>query len=128
MVHPDDLEATRHAQIDAMKGARPGYAFEHRVRSASGEWKWILSRGQVTERDPATGRALRMIGTNVDITDRKLVEEALQSVAYTDSLTGLANRVALADRVRNAMARGRRGGNHVAFLYLDMDRSNRVND
>jgi len=128
MVHPDDLEATRRAQIDAMKGTRPGYAFEHRVRSASGEWKWILSRGQVTERDPASGRALRMIGTNVDITDRKRVEEALQSVAYTDSLTGLANRVALADRVRQAMARSRRSGNHVALLYIDIDRFKRVND
>jgi diguanylate cyclase (GGDEF)-like protein/PAS domain S-box-containing protein len=128
LVHPDDLEGTRRAQLEAMKGARPGYAFEHRVRTARGEWKWILSRGRVTERDPASGRAVRMIGTNVDITDRKRMEEALQSVVHTDPLTGLANRLALADRIRHAMARSRRSGNHLALLYLDIDRFKRIND
>jgi len=128
LVHPDDLEATRRAQLETMKGVRPYYVMEHRVRAGNDGWRWILSRGRVTERDPASGRALRMVGTNVDITDRKRMEEALQSVANTDPLTGLANRVALADRIRLAIARSRRNSTAFALLYLDIDRFKQVND
>ncbi|HEX9396240.1 MAG TPA: diguanylate cyclase [Burkholderiales bacterium] len=128
LVHPDDLEEGRRLQAETMKGQRTVYAFEHRVRACAGEWKWILSRGRVTERDLATGRASRMIGTNIDITDRKRMEEAMQSAAHSDSLTGLANRVALMDRMSVALARARRGGGDCALLYLDIDRFKQVND
>src|SRR6185503_4610381 len=64
LVHPDDVEAVRRAAIEAVKGLRAVYGVEHRVRTRNGEWRWLLSRGRVTERD-ANGRALRMIGTNV---------------------------------------------------------------
>jgi diguanylate cyclase (GGDEF)-like protein/PAS domain S-box-containing protein len=128
LVHPDDVEALRRVGIETMKGMRRSYAIEHRVRSRNGEWKWIISRGRVTERDPASGRALRMIGTNLDITDRKRMEEALHSVAHSDALTGLANRALFSDRLRLALARARRAGTHVALLYLDLDRFKEVND
>ncbi len=128
LMHPDDVEPAVRASIETMKGMRAVYAAEHRVRSSSGEWRWLLSRGRVTERDPLTGRALRMIGTNVDITDRKRQEEALQSAAQTDPLTGLANRMLLGDRLRLALARSRRSGAHLAVLYLDIDRFKEAND
>ena len=128
LVHPDDVEAAVRASVETMKGERPVYAAEHRVRSHAGEWKWVLSRGRVTERDPRTRRALRMIGTNVDITDRKRIEEAMQSVARTDPLTGLANRLLLADRLKLAIARARRNRAGFAVLYIDIDHFKRVND
>jgi diguanylate cyclase (GGDEF)-like protein/PAS domain S-box-containing protein len=128
LVHPDDVAAVRRASLEAMKGLRAEYAVEHRVKARSGEWRWILSRGRVTERDPASGRALRMIGTNVDITDRRRVEEAIQSVAQTDALTGAANRRVLDDRLRLALARNRRSGLESALLFLDIDRFKDVND
>jgi diguanylate cyclase (GGDEF)-like protein len=101
---------------------------EYRVRAGQHGWRWLLTRGRVTERDPDTGRAVRMVGTNVDITDRKRMEEALHSVASTDALTGLANRVALSDRIRLAIARSRRNATAFALLYLDIDRFKQVND
>ena len=128
LMHPEDVEEGRRLSVETMKGLRPSYAFEHRVRSSNGEWKWILSRGRVTERDPATGRARRMIGTNIDITDRKRMEEALQSAAHSDPLTGLANRMLLADRMQIALSRARRSGGVCALLYLDIDRFKQVND
>jgi diguanylate cyclase (GGDEF)-like protein/PAS domain S-box-containing protein len=128
LVHPDDLEAARRVSLETMKGLRPVAVAEYRVRAGTEGWRWLLTRGRVTERDPATGRALRMVGTNVDITDRKRMEEALQSVANTDPLTGLANRVALADRIRLAIARSRRNSTAFALLYLDIDRFKQVND
>ena len=128
LVHPDDLEAARRASLETMKGLRPVAVAEYRVRAGADGWRWLLTRGRVTARDPDTGRALRMVGTNVDITDRKRMEEALQSVANTDALTGLANRVALADRIRLAIARSRRNSTAFALLYLDIDRFKQVND
>jgi len=65
LVHPDDIAAVKRASLEAMKGSVAAYAVEHRVRSRNGEWRWIISRGRVTERDPATGRAVRMIGINI---------------------------------------------------------------
>jgi diguanylate cyclase (GGDEF)-like protein/PAS domain S-box-containing protein len=128
LLHPDDRETVRRTSVEVLKGARPAYGLEHRVRTKSGDWRWIISRGRVTGRDPATGRAVRMIGTNVDITDRKAVEEAAQSAAQSDPLTGLANRRAFHDVLRMALARSRRSGNDVAVLYLDLDRFKQAND
>jgi diguanylate cyclase (GGDEF)-like protein/PAS domain S-box-containing protein len=127
LLHPDDVEAVRRASIEAVKGLRQMYAIEHRVRNRAGEWRWIISRGRVTERD-ADGRALRMIGTNVDITERRRMEEAIQSAAQIDVLTGLANRALFDERLKLAAARCRRQGGQIAVLYLDLDRFKQVND
>ena len=76
-VHRDDILRVLTA-IDAhVKGETPSYETEYRVRSNSGEWIWFLSRGRIVERD-AADKALRMAGTFVNITSRKLAEEALR--------------------------------------------------
>jgi signal transduction histidine kinase/CheY-like chemotaxis protein len=77
IVHPDDLPDVVRLQTETLKGIRPDYSTEQRVRTATGEWKWMLARGRVSLRDPATGRALRMSGTNLEISDRKLAEQEL---------------------------------------------------
>jgi PAS domain S-box-containing protein len=73
LVHPEDRERLYALHVAALKGASPEYHIEHRVRTRSGEWKWILSHGQVVNRD-AAGHALRMTGTNADISARKEIE------------------------------------------------------
>ena len=73
LVHPEDREQVAAAFIDALKGARPEYRVEHRVWTRANKWKWVLSHGRVVKRD-ATGRALRMTGTNADISARKEIE------------------------------------------------------
>ncbi|MGQ0511363.1 MAG: EAL domain-containing protein [Betaproteobacteria bacterium] len=77
LVHRDDFAAIRDTAYATMKGEREEYAVEHRVRTEAGEWIWVLSRGKVAQRDPSSGRALRMIGTNLDITARKRAEQAM---------------------------------------------------
>ena len=76
-VHPDDLERAVKLSVEVVKGERQDYAEEHRFRVADGSWKWLLSRGRITERD-AQGRALRMTGINLDITGRKRAEQSLR--------------------------------------------------
>jgi PAS domain S-box-containing protein len=73
LVHPDDLERVHAMTLATVKGASPEYHIEHRIRTRDGGWKWILSHGRVVKRD-AGGRALRITGTNADITARKEIE------------------------------------------------------
>jgi len=73
LVHPDDRERISAAYIGALKGTQPEYHVEHRVMTRAGKWIWVLSHGQVVKRD-AAGRALRMTGTNADISARKEIE------------------------------------------------------
>ncbi len=77
LIHPDDKQRVMDAFYAHFEGVTSSYETEHRVQTKSGEWKWILDRGRVVERD-AQGRALRVSGTNLDITDRKKTEEALK--------------------------------------------------
>ncbi len=76
MVHPDDFERVNKAHMDHIHGYKD-FCVELRMRKKSGEWCWILSRGTVVERD-AEGRAVRMVGTHLDITERKRTEEELK--------------------------------------------------
>jgi PAS domain S-box-containing protein len=90
LVHPDDLDASVRKALEAVKGLREEYAVEHRVRTTAGDWRWIMSRGKVTERG-RDGRALRLSGINLDIHGRKSAELALvESEARYRSLIALA--------------------------------------
>ena len=76
-------------------------------------------------------RADRVIGFHVmrqDITNSKLEEQRLRSLASLDSLTGLSNRTGFQHRLTTAMARCRASGHLMALMYLDIDRFKPVND
>ncbi len=74
LVHPEDLPSVRAAMDAHMQRETPLYEAEHRLRHKDGRWIWILSRGKVVERD-AAGAPVRIVGTHMDITERKRVEE-----------------------------------------------------
>ncbi len=63
-----------------------------------------------------------------DITQRKVAEREVHRLAYTDTLTGLPNRVLLLDRLGEALSRAARERTTVAVLFLDLDRFKPVND
>ena len=68
------------------------------------------------------------VGTCVDITDRKRVEEQLRHQAFHDPLTGLPNRTLFMDRLEVALKRARREKSRVGVLFVDLDRFKVVND
>jgi PAS domain S-box-containing protein len=75
-IHPEDAPGVYAALQPYMEG-KPGSAtVEFRMLCKDGGWLWILGRGMVMERDDQ-GKPMRMIGTNNDITGRKLAEQAL---------------------------------------------------
>jgi len=76
-VHPDDWPRVEQALNDHLEGKRADYESEHRVRTKSGGWIWILDRGKVFARNEQ-GQPTRMLGTELDITSRKRAEEALR--------------------------------------------------
>lgn len=77
LIHPDDRARVLAAQQAHIDGRTPVYEVSYRLRHAQGHWVWVLDRGRVVERD-AAGRALRMVGTHMDISERMLAEEALR--------------------------------------------------
>jgi diguanylate cyclase (GGDEF)-like protein/PAS domain S-box-containing protein len=134
LVHPDDRPMLGRLIQGVLKSTTPHYRAEHRVKRNDGKWIWIQSNGQVTSRD-ANGRALRFVGTNGDISERKRAEEELlqsrtelERAARHDSLTGLPNRRLFGDRLDQALARARRSGQLLALLCLDIDRFKSIND
>jgi PAS domain S-box-containing protein len=84
IVHRDDLERLQQSIVSVLKGNAEYYEVQQRVRNLRGEWRWVLSRAKVTRRD-ATGRALRMVGTNADITASKEVERVKSEFIATVS-------------------------------------------
>ncbi|HEY8607852.1 MAG TPA: PAS domain S-box protein [Noviherbaspirillum sp.] len=75
-VHPDDHAATMLAWEQAQRDGSV-FSVEHRIRSASGEYRWFLVRAE-PYRDPDSGEILRWFGTSTDVHDRKLAEAALR--------------------------------------------------
>jgi diguanylate cyclase (GGDEF)-like protein len=92
-----------------------------------GTCHWMLTRG-FTMRDPV-GTPYRMVGSQSDVTDRKLAEEHLIFNAFYDTLTGLPNRALLLDRLKQAISRKKRWPDKsFSVLYLDLDNFKNIND
>ncbi len=63
-----------------------------------------------------------------DITERKQMEQRLKELAHFDTLTGLANRMLMYDRLKQALATAMRSKAKLALLFIDLDRFKNVND
>ncbi|MRW84819.1 EAL domain-containing protein [Pseudoduganella sp. FT26W] len=63
-----------------------------------------------------------------DISERKLAEERMLHLAHHDTLTGLPNRILIADRLEHTIAQARRGGGSVLVAFIDLDGFKLVND
>ena len=91
LLHPEDKERVLRKVQECIDGKTKDCNVEFRIKTKSGNWKWILSRGKVVSRD-SKGKALRFLGTHVDITKRREMEEALrESEEKFHSITSSAN-------------------------------------
>jgi diguanylate cyclase (GGDEF)-like protein/PAS domain S-box-containing protein len=102
-------------------GAGKQYRTHVRMRHKHGEVLWIdLSATRLSDTE-----TLLMA---VDITAMKNAHEQMAHVAFHDALTGLPNRLLLADRLGRALSISKREGFLVAVCYLDLDGFKAVND
>lgn len=126
-LHPDDrplleiqLKAHSHRLIDRLE-------VEYRIQHRDGCYRWMLCRGLAVW--DAAGHAIRLVGSQTDITDRKLAESRLRHEALHDSLTGLPNRLLFLDRLQQAIQRQQRTEyTTFAVLFIDLDRFKHIND
>jgi diguanylate cyclase (GGDEF)-like protein/PAS domain S-box-containing protein len=75
LVHPDDMARVQSRMREHLEGKTPFFESVHRMKHQSGDWRWMSSRAKAVL--DANGRLLRLLGVEVDITERKLYEEAL---------------------------------------------------
>jgi diguanylate cyclase (GGDEF)-like protein/PAS domain S-box-containing protein len=75
LVHPDDMPRVQEIIRDHLSGKLPVFESVHRMRHRNGEWRWVQSRAKA--KVDQHGRLLRLVGVELDITERKLYEEAL---------------------------------------------------
>jgi PAS domain S-box-containing protein len=76
LVHPDDIENTEKLWQEYINGKTELYNVEARMRSKDGSYKWILDKCKMFEVTP-DGKPIRMVGTHMDISQRKAFEEAI---------------------------------------------------
>jgi diguanylate cyclase (GGDEF)-like protein/PAS domain S-box-containing protein len=75
LVHPDDIARVQTRMREHLEGKIPFFESVHRMKHQSGDWRWMKSRAKGILDD--NGRLLRLLGVEVDITERKLYEDAL---------------------------------------------------
>lgn len=74
------------------------------------------------------GTITHYVATMSDISERKLQEEQIRSIAFYDPLTALPNRRLLLERLQRALAMARRNGQNGALLFVDVDNFKKIND
>ncbi|MFC1975367.1 GAF domain-containing protein [Chloroflexota bacterium] len=79
LLHPDDKELALNTVNEMIEQKRDTHEIEFRMKTKSGGWRWILSRGKIIKRDDED-KPIRMVGTHVDITERKRAEQLLQAL------------------------------------------------
>jgi diguanylate cyclase (GGDEF)-like protein/PAS domain S-box-containing protein len=116
-IHPADRERVQSEIKAHCAGETPEFASEYKIRHQNGTYIWMLTRG-IAVRD-AEGTAIRMAGSQTDITEGKIA----------DSLTELPTRLYFMDKLESSIdAAQRSAGRLFAVLFVDLDRFKLVND
>jgi diguanylate cyclase (GGDEF)-like protein/PAS domain S-box-containing protein len=87
-------------------------------------FRWL----DITAVKEDSGAVSNYVSTQTDITARKMAEEAVEHLAFYDSLTDLPNRRLLSDRLQQAKASLARKGKEGAILFIDLDNFKTLND
>jgi diguanylate cyclase (GGDEF)-like protein/PAS domain S-box-containing protein len=115
-IHAEDRERVCAGISAHCDGKTPEFVSEYRMRQKTGGYIWTLSRG-IAVRD-LTGKAIRMAGSQTDITEGKVV----------DPLTHLPNRLYFIDRLESVIETARQRDTLFAVLFVDLDQFKMVND
>ena len=140
-IHPQERGKVESALRAFLEGRAPKLDLEFKARRKDGAWAYIHEMARVVEHDPS-GAPLKMVGVQLDISDRKLAElereqlidelehaqENLLSLSLNDGLTGLANRRHLDQVLPQYWRRSWAGGIPMAVIMADIDFFKNYND
>ncbi|MEO8130401.1 MAG: sensor domain-containing diguanylate cyclase [Bryobacteraceae bacterium] len=124
-IHPEDAPLFDRA-IHRAVTAGESYRLDLRIRCPNGGQKHIHAQGSPVC-DPDR-RVARIIGTVLDITERKLAEQKLLADATYDALTGLVNRRALYEKLEGSIQTAKRKDTPLVVCVSDIDKFKGVND
>lgn len=122
LIHPEDIGIVQQ-RLDVLYTGQPVVS-EYRIVTFDGDVRWIRDHGRPVQ-DETTGHLVRVYGAVQDVTDYKRHEQQIEQLAFSDPLTGLANRRRLYDIGETALAANPGG---TVLLYLDLDRFKAFND
>ena len=125
LVHRDDLEHARAAFRRILEARQSNEPAEFRIRHRDGNWRTFESLGTNCLANP---HIRGVVFNSRDVTDRKVIQQRIQHLAYHDNLTGLPNRSLLQDRLARSIARAERSQRKVAVLFIDLDNFKNIND
>ncbi|SEQ42992.1 PAS domain S-box-containing protein/diguanylate cyclase (GGDEF) domain-containing protein [Ectothiorhodospira magna] len=126
LLHPDDRDMALRQVHRYLKQPKGRYLSEFRMRHTDGSYRWILAQASIITDDE--GHPLHMVGSHLDITDRKRLTDQLDFLAVHDPLTRLPNRYLMMDRLNQALAQARRDQSCLAVAFMDLDDFRTVND
>jgi diguanylate cyclase (GGDEF)-like protein/PAS domain S-box-containing protein len=125
IIHPEDRD--RVAQSEKLLERANDQDQKYRIVWPNGTVRWVRTRSHLVRDEQ--GAPLRIDGITSDITESQAIQEKLRHDALYDSLTGLANRNLLLDRLEQALKHHRRHLNKsIAILFLDLDRFKLINE
>ncbi|MGZ4482600.1 MAG: putative bifunctional diguanylate cyclase/phosphodiesterase, partial [Gaiellales bacterium] len=121
-VHPEDRAATAREWAEFAAGDAAGMRCEYRAGNAE-DVRWVLDMCARLPNEPD-----QLIGLIFDITEQKKAQQQLATLAYEDTLTGLANRAKFEEDLEHSVRRAREHNRAVAVLCVDLDDFKLVND
>lgn len=125
ITHPDDLHLNRQLRETIEDQSVPSLTMEKRYLHKSGRVIFgLLNLAPIRDKH---GKVIRLIAQVVDLSDRHELEIRNRYLAYTDPTTGLPNRRAVFDRLRQALD-DKIHHQNPAFIYMDLDRFKVIND
>ena len=126
LIHPDDRERWQVYSGEMNDRPKPD-RIDIRFVSKGGSVIWVSHCCTAVYNDK--GEHVAMRATNVDITERKKIEERVERMAYYDPLSGLPNRRSLELTIEQHITDSQNNNNRpFALLFLDLDRFKYIND
>jgi diguanylate cyclase (GGDEF)-like protein/PAS domain S-box-containing protein len=133
LVHPEDL-AELHKALGELRAGAPGAMIEYRIRKRDGLYLWAEASIKAL-RDATTGSVMGTLNIIRDVSERRIAQDkledaykAVEALAATDSLTGLANRRRFDQALTHEWRRGLREQSPLSVLMIDADYFKSYND
>ncbi|MEG4457971.1 EAL domain-containing protein [Microcoleus sp. N9_A1] len=125
-IHPEERERVMLSFNQTMNSDAQCWSEEYSFHRADGGYVFVLDRGYIIRNE--SGKAVRAIGTMMDITQRKQAEEIIRYQAVYDQLTGLPNRILFNERLLASLKQAKQTQKMLAVMFLDLDRFKKIND
>jgi diguanylate cyclase (GGDEF)-like protein/PAS domain S-box-containing protein len=128
LIHPDDRAAVKDVYERSLRGEtiESDDGLYRIVRPNDGAVRWLTSERHAMH--DSEGRVIRVVVTNLDVTETKAEHDRVVWAATHDAVTGLPNRTYFRTELESALATAAAQGGVVSMLLIDLDRFKHIND